>query len=376
MKVLVLFLATLFLAYTNGANDNFKGVATLFGSKTVPYRQAIAWATLTTFLGSLGSILLAGKLLKNFSGKGLVPDAIALSSEFHLAVALATGATILLATLTGFPVSTTHGLTGALVGAGLIAIGGSVNFTALGNAFVLPLLLSPIFAIALGNCAYRLFRYLRTSLGIQKEWCLCVGEPQRLIPVAQTTATTVFQEVLSPGVIIDSTENCVQQYKERYRGQYFGIQNQTLIDGVHFLSAGVVSFARGLNDTPKIVALLLIGETFSIAGAMLAIALGMAVGGLLNAKKVARTMSQKITAISHSQGLSANLATGILVIAASQYGLPVSTTHVSVGTIFGVGLVAGKVNLNVFYQILLSWLLTLPISAVCSAILYWLLTRP
>jgi inorganic phosphate transporter, PiT family len=371
MKVLALFLATLFLAYANGANDNFKGVATLFGSKTVPYRQAIAWATLTTFLGSLGSILLAGKLLKNFSGKGLVPDAIALSSEFHLAVALATGATILLATLTGFPVSTTHGLTGALVGAGSIAIGGSVNFTALGNAFVLPLLFSPILAIALGNGAYRLFRYLRASLGIQKEWCLCVGEPQRLIPVSQTASTAVLQEIPPLGVVIDSTENCVQ----RYKGQYFGIQNQTLVDGFHFLSAGAVSFARGLNDTPKIVALLLIGETFSIAGAMLAIALGMAVGGLLNAKKVARTMSQKITAISHSQGLSANLATGILVIAASHYGLPVSTTHVSVGTIFGVGLVAGKVNLTVFYQILLSWLLTLPIAAVCSAILYWLLTR-
>lgn len=372
MQVLALFLATLFLAYTNGANDNFKGVATLFGSKTTSYKQAIGWATFTTFLGSISSILLAEKLLKSFSGKGLVPDAIAVSTEFHLAVALATGITILLATLIGFPVSTTHGLTGALVGSGLVAMGGAVNFTALGNTFVLPLVFSPLLAIALGNVAYRLFRYLRASLGIQKEWCICVGEPQRLVPIPQGASTSLLQDAPLPEVTISATEDCTQ----RYKGDYFGIQSQTIVDGLHFLSAGIVSFARGLNDTPKIVALLLIGQTFSIPWGMFAVALGMAVGGLLNAKKVAKTMSQKITTIIPGQGFAANLSTGILVIAASQYGLPVSTTHVSVGTIFGTGLVAGKVNLKVFYQILLSWLLTLPIAAAFSAVLYWLLNRP
>ena len=77
MLVLALFLATLFLAYSNGANDNFKGVATLFGSQTTNYKVAIWWATITTFAGSVCSIFLAQTLLKNFSGKGLVPDAFA-----------------------------------------------------------------------------------------------------------------------------------------------------------------------------------------------------------------------------------------------------------------------------------------------------------
>ena len=72
----LLFLATLFLAYSNGANDNFKGVATLFGSGTTNYKRAIAWATLTTLAGSVCSIFLADALVKNFSGKGLVPDAL------------------------------------------------------------------------------------------------------------------------------------------------------------------------------------------------------------------------------------------------------------------------------------------------------------
>ena len=105
-----------FLAYSNGANDNFKGVASLFGSKTCSYRTAISWATLTTASGSVAAIFLAESLLKKFSGKGLVPDVLTAQPEFLLAVALAAGTTVILATLLGFPISTTHGLTGALVG--------------------------------------------------------------------------------------------------------------------------------------------------------------------------------------------------------------------------------------------------------------------
>ena len=64
MWAIALFLVTVFLAYANGANDNFKGVATLFGSDTTNYKVAIWWATLTTFAGSICSIALANALLK------------------------------------------------------------------------------------------------------------------------------------------------------------------------------------------------------------------------------------------------------------------------------------------------------------------------
>ena len=63
----------LFLAYANGANDNFKGVATLYGSGTTSYKRALLWATATTFLGSATALLLAQALLTTFTGKGLVP---------------------------------------------------------------------------------------------------------------------------------------------------------------------------------------------------------------------------------------------------------------------------------------------------------------
>src|SRR6516225_11721518 len=142
MIFVFLFLATCFLAYSNGANDNFKGVASLFGSRTCTYGTAISWATITTFAGSIMSIFLAQTLLKKFSGKGIVPDHFTGSEYFLLAVAIGAGVTVILATLTGFPISTTHALTGAIIGSGYVAVGTSVNLAALGKGFVLPLLLS------------------------------------------------------------------------------------------------------------------------------------------------------------------------------------------------------------------------------------------
>lgn len=365
---LILFSATVFLAYSNGANDNFKGVATLFGSQTIGYKTAIWWATFTTIAGSISSIFLAQTLLKNFSGKGLVPEAIANASDFHLAVALGAGITVILATYTGFPISTTHALTGALLGAGLMAIGSQVNFLALGQSFFLPLIFSPVVAILLGTVLYKILHEIRRSLGIQKEWCICVGKGRQLVPLSQIESSCTL-DCISPELKINTTENCV----EYYQGQFWGISSQQFVDFVHVISAGIVSFARGLNDTPKIVSLLLTVQAISIRGGMVAIALGMAFGGLLNARKVAETISQKITTMNHGQGLSSNLITGMMVIAASRYGLPVSTTHVSVGSIFGVGLISGNANPNIFYQILLSWVLTLPIAGMISAIAYWTL---
>ena len=88
---------------------------------------------MATFAGSVYSYFFAKKLIKNFLGKGLVPDEIIGSVAFVLAVALGAALTVLLATRYGFPVSTTHGLVGALVGAGLVAVGPAVNFAKLGT---------------------------------------------------------------------------------------------------------------------------------------------------------------------------------------------------------------------------------------------------
>ncbi len=159
---------------------------------------------------------------------------------------------------------------------------------------------------------------------------------------------------------MDQTTECIQKYS----GNFLGLKVQQLIDAANFLSAGVVSFVRGLNDTPKIVSLVLIVKILPTEID------AMAIGGWLNARRVAETMSRKVTKLNAGQGLSANVVTGILVILASRFGLPVSTTHVSVGSIFGVGVISRTANSKVFIQILLSWILTLPIAAILSVAIY------
>src|SRR5881398_445359 len=373
MTFVLVCLATCFLAYSNGANDKFKGVASLFGSRTCSYRTAITWATITTFAGSITSIFLAQTLLKKFSGKGIVPDHFAGSEYCVLGVAIGAGLTVILATLTGFPISTTHALTGAIIGCGFVAVGRAVNFAALGKGFVLPLLLSPVLAIAVAGLLYVFFHGTRIALGLKKEWCVCIAEGERVIAMPQPNSLLALRAVpFQSHLTVDEVENC----RERYGGNFLGFTSQEVIDAAHFLSAGTVSFERGLNDTPKIVALLLLWKSLDIRWGFAAVAAAMAIGGLLNARKVAETMSKKITTMNHGQGFTANLTTAILVVLASLFGLPVSTTHVSVGSLFGIGLTTGRANPRVISAIVFSWLITLPCAAISAGAIYWIANSP
>lgn len=367
----LLLLAVGFLAWSNGANDNFKGVASLFGSRTASYGQAITWATLTTFAGSVCSVFLAASLLKRFSGKGLVPDGLAGSESFLLAVALGAGLTVILATRLGFPISTTHGLTGAILGSGLAAAGDQVAFAVLGKQFFLPLLLSPVLAVAVGAAVYVALRFMRLRLGISKESCVCIGEEVRVSPLPQPGSVLAVERAETLAVTLDDEARC----SVRYAGAYCGVNCQRAMDAAHFMSAGIVSFARGLNDTPKIAALLLVAPALGERWGMALVAVAIAAGGLLGARRVAETMSHKITGMNHGQGFSANLATGILVMLATFLGLPVSTTHVSVGALFGIGAATRQAHYGVVAGILLSWLLTLPCAAVIGGLAYRLLAN-
>lgn len=365
--VALLVAAALFVAYANGSNDNFKGVATLYGSGTAGYRRALAWGTLTTLAGSLCSAVLAEKLIKAFSAHGLVPDGIAASPDFLAAVALGAALTIFLATLTGFPISTTHALTGGLTGAGLAAARASLDLSFLGKSFFLPLMASPVLALILGGVLYTIFRWVRLRLGVTKEWCVCVGKTERFIPIAEPGPLLALAPAPALGISVGTEAICSQ----RYRGRLLGLSAQSLLDAGHYLSAGAVSFARGLNDAPKIVGLMLILKGLDVRASVVLVASAMALGGLLSARKVARTLSQRITSMNHGQGFTANLVTSVLVLAASGSGLPVSTTHVSCGALFGMGLITRQADTRVIQQIVLSWLLTLPIAATLAAATHW-----
>lgn len=310
--VILIVIAVAFVAYANGANANFKGVASLFGSGTTSYRTAVNWAAITTAAGCMAALFLAGTMLKAFSGKGLVPDGLITQPVFLLSVAAGAGAANLLATWLGFPVSTTHMLMGGLLGAGWMASPAGVNVDTLWGTFARPLMLSPLIAVVAGAVIHLLLKTLR------------------LAPDHRTRT----------------------------------------LDALHFLSAGAVCFARGMNDTPKMAALLLGVSWLSTTAGMLLVATAMAAGGVISARQVAETLAHKITDMNPGQGFAANLATALLVTTANLHGLPVSTTHVSVGALLGIGITTRQAKPRTVIPVLAAWVVTLPCAALLSCLIY------
>jgi PiT family inorganic phosphate transporter len=367
MTLAIVVLTVLCLAYANGANDNFKGVATLFGSGITDYRRALWWGTAATCAGSIAAVLLAEKLLSNFSGKGLVDSELTTHPQYLAAVACGAGLTVLVATFVGVPISTTHGLVGALVGAGWAA-GSTISVEKLGTTFFLPLLVSPVLALVVTGSCYAIFHALRLGFGVTEETCFCVGH--ETIEVAPRLDSALMLERVEQLTVSRGTAVTCHN---RYAGRFLGIDVAATVDRLHYLSAGAVSFARGLNDTPKIAALLLVVPVLGKPGAIVLVGALILVGGLVSAGKVAETMSRKITPMNHGQGFTANLVTSTVVLLASRFGLPVSTTHVSCGALFGIGTVNRNAHWKMVGTILAAWLTTLPCGAALGALAYTVL---
>ena len=369
-----IFLATLFLAYANGANDNFKGVATLYGSGTTNYKKSLIYATITTSLGSLMALYLASELIIVFKGKGLVPDNVIQMQSFPLAVGIGAALTVMSATFFNLPVSTTHALIGALAGAGWVSSETGIYWNVLSKAYFLPLIAGPILSLLLAFIIYPLFKRIREKLNIDQETCFCVGE--KVVATAQGHGITKeqFENNYQTSLVLPEATVASQAYcQSSYSGKFAGISAKNILDGLHYLSSGLVCFSRGLNDTPKIVALLLIGSRFDLNISIVVVSIAMAIGGLIHSKRIAVTMGEKVTEMNPGQAFTANLVTGLMVFVASRFGVPVSTTHVSCGSIFGIGISKKNIDLKVLSHIILAWVTTLPLGFIFGLILMLIL---
>lgn len=353
MTELLLLAAALAVAFSNGANDNFKGFATVWGAQALPYRTALILATAATLAGCLASLWLAETLVQQFSGRGLVPQQVAAAPKFILSVAVGAALTVFLATRAGLPVSTTHALIGGLVGAGLGQSGGEVHWARLADSFLAPLLVSPLAAAGLGLVAYRLLRLRRVQ-----DDCACV-----VVAPAVTVSPGGVATLQRTGatLLIAPPAQCDRVPATAARFSIAG-----LADRVHTLSAASICFARGVNDTPKLAALLVAAQLVDAAWSVTLIAGVMALGGVLYARRVAVTMSQRMTRLDATQGLAANLISAALVLLASKLGMPVSTTHVAVGAIAGVGVGARTIDWPTVRQVALSWIATLPLATALA----------
>ncbi len=346
---------TALLAAANGANDNIKGAATLLGSGVASYRGAIAFATIATALGGVASIFLVNGLMQAFSGKGIVPDDMVGSWPFLLSAAAGAAATVWLATWRGLPISTTHALLGGLLGAGLAIVPDLVDFGSAASGFLLPLLISPMVALLLAWLLMPLVK--RTSAALKAEApCVCV-EPGEPVAGSSLVATRGALTIATAGAA-----DC-----QPAPGRTIAtLASSAWADRVHYASAAAVSFARGLNDTPKIAALAVAAGGLSVASSSLLVVVTMALGGWFAAQRVSRTMAFGITPMDQREGLTGNLVTALLVIVASRVGMPVSTTHVSTGAVFGIAARNRGGQSATIRNILLAWSFTLPVSALAA----------
>ncbi|GAB1721206.1 MAG: inorganic phosphate transporter [Nitrospira sp. CR1.1] len=368
------FALVLALAYANGANDVSKAIATLVGSGVTNYRTAILWGTAWTIAGAGFATLVAGAMVKTFSN-GLLQTGTSLSPTIALAILFGAMAWVLVASRTGLPVSTTHALTGAIVGTGLVAFAGEgLLWEAIGKKIALPLLLSPFLAFGLSLLLHPAVRQSAEKWGGA---CLCLMPASRALFTidARGSTRTLFQSTGFGQPVVAVPAQCD---RAGLRGLSVGL------DTVHWLSSGLASFARGTNDAPKIVAMLLLGSTtatwpslwfqFSAFGG---VAFAMGLGSYLGGLRVTEVLAEKVTRMDHAEGLTANLTTSTLVLCSGWLGLPVSTTHVSSSAIIGIGLLKGftAVRWTTVRDMVLAWVITVPAAGGFAALAYVLLSR-
>ncbi|WP_437674544.1 anion permease [Sorangium sp. So ce131] len=365
--VFVLLVFVCVLAFANGANDNCKGVATLVGFGAARPRQALIWAAVTTACGAVVSYWISGALVDKFS-RSLFEAGIALDHGFFVAVLFGALGWVLIATKSGLPVSTTHAITGALLGAGLVAFSGAgIRWGFLVDKFAKPLALSPVLSLAVVFLlAWPVTRLVRRYSSA----CVCVVPAQQPAQLGGAAGALTMSAAAPAGATI------VTGYGGACEAQpaIAAATGSMVASAIHWFSSGMVGFARGWNDAPKIAAL---GTVAAAAVApesgrplvFLLVTAAMAAGGLVAGASVLETLARKVTPLPLAESLAASAVTSTLVSLASWHGLPVSTTHVSTGAIIGAGLKnnAREVRWGKVGEIVLSWLITLPVSGVLAS---------
>ncbi len=394
----------LYMAANIGANDLANAMGTSVGSGALTMKRAV----LVSMVFNLAGAVLAGGHVTNTIRKGMIdPSLLAGSPEKLLlgmfAALLAAGVWVQLATHLGLPVSTTHSIVGAVVGFGVLAVGfgaiswGKVGAIALswvispvsgavvgGGIFYLiqrkiiksnapyraaqryaPWLLSLVFIVIILSVIFKGLKNLHLDLSFSR--ALLVALPVSV--AAGFGGKVVLSRLGGPGC------RWIRGDEEEKVECVFGY--------LQIMTACYVAFAHGANDVANAVgplaAIYSVVKTKTVAMQvevpvwMLAVGGIMVGGGLLAfGSRVMRTIGKKITEITPVRGFCAEFGAATTILFCSRLGLPVSTTHVLVGSVVGVGVMRGMgfLDLRVIRNIAYSWLVTLPFTIALSMALY------
>ncbi len=397
----------LFMAWGIGANDVANAMGTSVGSGAITIKQAVIIAAIFEFLGAF----LAGGQVTSTIRKGIIdPGLLAGNPDLlvfgMLASLLAAGTWLFVASRSGWPVSTTHSIVGAIVGFAAVGIGMDVVKWGKVGSIVMSWVVSPVIA---GILSYWLFRSVQYFI-------LNTDEPfknaKRFVPVYIfltgfiIALVSMFKGLKHVGLEITRGQSYLLAVIVGLIVMFIGIFfiRRIKVDPAadrdfHFanvekvfavlmvVTASAMAFAHGSNDVANAI-----GPVAAIVGVvqsggeviqksvlpvwvLLLGGGGIVLGLMMYGSRVIATVGKHITELTPSRGFACELAAATTVVLASGTGLPISTTQTLVGAVLGVGLARGigALNMNVVRTIFLSWIVTLPAGALLSIVFFYIL---
>ncbi|MEM1111978.1 MAG: inorganic phosphate transporter [Pseudomonadota bacterium] len=408
--LIIACMAGFFMAWGIGANDVANAMGTSVGSRALTIKQAILVAMVFEFLGAY----LAGGEVTATIRKGIIDSSYMEGNPELLVYGMmsalfAAGTWLLIASMRGWPVSTTHSIVGSLVGFAAVGISvDAVNWGQVGT-IAASWVVSPVVSGTIAFCLFMSVKY----------FILDTDDPfhraKRLIPVYMwivgfmISMVTLLKGLKHVGVELDlglgskfanalplsaliglMVAGLGALLLRRVEAPVDSTQRSAAVERVFAIlmifTACSMAFAHGSNDVANAVGpLAAVASTVTSGGEiaaksampwwiLLVGALGIVIGLATYGWKVIATIGRKITELTPSRGFAAELGAAATVVIASGTGLPISTTHTLVGAVLGVGLARGvaALNLRVIGSIFLSWVITLPVGAGLAILFFFL----
>ena len=405
--VILAIIFGLYMAWGIGANDLANAMGTSVGAGAVTIKQAICIAIIFEFAGAV----LAGGHVTGTIRKGIIdPTSIVNSPEIlvygMLASLLAAAFWLMIASWKGWPVSTTHSIIGALIGFAIVGIGpDAVKWnkvaSVVGSWVVSPVVggtISFLLVMSTRKLIFDTENPLKNAKRYAPWYVFLVGFVISLVTmfkglkhlkvelsVPQSFGVAVLIGFITAGISWYFIRR-IEADREADRDFHFASVEKVFAPMMLF-TACAMAFAHGSNDVANgigpLAAVVSIvssgGEVMQESELPIWILLlggfGIVLGLITLGYRVMLTVGRKITELTPSRGFCAELAAATTVVIASRTGLPVSTTHILVGSVLGVGLARGigALDLRVVFNIIVSWLVTLPAGAIMAMLFFFTL---
>ena len=367
LLIVIIFLALVF-DYINGFHDAANSIATIVSTKVLTPFQAVLWAA---FFNVVAFFIFTEHSVANTIAKTVHADVITL--PVILSGLIAAIIWNLITWWFGIPSSSSHTLIGGFAGAAIAHAGfGSIEIEKITKTLMF-IFIAPIMGMVIAA-------FISIVTIIQNIW---VKISIIFVAVALSAIFIPFNDIIKWGLVIVSAIFCIFYLVNHFQYPHSAYRTGNMFKKLQLLSSAAFSVGHGGNDAQKVMgiitaALVANGNIASLKdmpnwvpmACYAAIGLGTLSGGW----KIVKTMGTKITKVTPLEGVSAETAGAITLFMTEKLGIPVSTTHTITGSIIGVGATKrlSAVRWGVTVNLLWAWILTIPVSAVMAAIVFYI----